>query len=43
MAISELIEANPNDMNLRKQRTALLEQVGLSEVAQYEVKQTVHW
>jgi hypothetical protein len=39
MAISELIEANPNDMVLRKQRTALLEQVGLSEVAQYEVKQ----
>jgi hypothetical protein len=40
MAISELIEANPNDMNLRKQRAALLEQVGLSQVAQYEVKQS---
>ena len=39
-AISELIEANPNDMNLRKQRIALLEQVGLSQVAQYEVKQS---
>jgi len=39
-AISELIETNPNDMNLRKQRAALLEQVGLSEVAQYEMKQT---
>jgi len=39
MAISELIEANPNDMNLRKQRIALLEQVGLSQVAQYELKQ----
>jgi hypothetical protein len=38
MAISELIEANPNDTVLRKQRAALLEQVGLSEVAQYEVK-----
>ena len=38
-AISELIEADPNDMNLRKQRAALLEQVGLSEVAQYELKQ----
>lgn len=40
MAISELIEANPNDMNLRIQRAALLEQVGLSQVAQYEVKQS---
>ena len=40
MAISELIEANPNDMNLRKQRAAFLEQVGLSQVAQYEVKQS---
>jgi hypothetical protein len=39
MAISELIEANPNDMNLRKQRAALLEQVGLSKVAQFELKQ----
>jgi len=39
MAISELIEANPNDMNLRKQRAALLEQVGLPEVAEYELKQ----
>jgi hypothetical protein len=39
MAISELIEANPNDMSLRKQRAALLEQVGLSQVAQYELKQ----
>jgi hypothetical protein len=38
-AISDLIEANPNDMNLHKQRAALLEQVGLSEVAQYEMKQ----
>jgi len=39
MAISELIEANPNDMNLRKQRAALIEQVGLPEVAEYELKQ----
>jgi hypothetical protein len=39
-AISDLIEANPNDMNLHKQRAALLEQVGLSEVAQYEMKQS---
>ena len=40
MAISELIDADPNDMNLRKQRAALLEQVGLSQVAQYEMKQS---
>ena len=39
MALSELIEANPNDMVLRRQRAALLEQVGLSQVAQYELKQ----
>jgi hypothetical protein len=39
MTISELIEGNPNDMVLRKQRAALLEQVGLLEVAQYELKQ----
>ena len=39
MTLSELIEANPNDMNLRKQRAALLEQVGLSKVAQYELEQ----
>ena len=39
MAISELIEASPKDMNLRKQRAGLLEQVGLPEVAEYELKQ----
>jgi len=39
MAISELIEATPNDANLRNRRAALLEQVGLSEVAQYEKMQ----
>ena len=39
MALSELIETNPNDMVLRRQRAALLEQVGLSQVAQYELKQ----
>lgn len=41
LAISELIEANPKDMVLRRQRAALLEQVGLSEVAQYEIKQSL--
>ncbi len=39
MTLSELIEANPNDMNLRKERAALIEQVGLSKVAQYELEQ----
>jgi hypothetical protein len=41
MAISELIAGNPNDSTLRNQRAALLEQVGLSEVAQYEMKQGI--
>ena len=36
-AISELIDVTPNDPFLRKQRAALLEQVGLSEIAQYDV------
>ena len=34
MAISDLIEATPGDTVLRKQRSALLEQVGLSEAAE---------
>ena len=34
MAISELIDATPGDAVLRKQRSALLEQVGLSEVTE---------
>jgi hypothetical protein len=37
-AISELIEATPADTVLRKQRAALLEQVGLSDVAAFERK-----
>lgn len=36
-AISELIDALPNDTVFRKQRAALLEQVGLPEVARYDV------
>jgi hypothetical protein len=39
MTISELIEANPSDMNLRKQRADLLEQAGLFKAAQYDLKQ----
>jgi hypothetical protein len=37
-AISELIDAAPNDPLLRKQRAALLEQVQLAEVAQYDTR-----
>jgi hypothetical protein len=37
-AISDLIDAAPNDMNLRKQRASLLEQVGLSEIAASDQK-----
>lgn len=36
-AISDLIDATPDDPFLRKQRASLLEQVGLSEIAQYDV------
>ncbi|MFW9917293.1 MAG: DUF928 domain-containing protein [Candidatus Thorarchaeota archaeon] len=35
-AISDLIDAYPNDMILRKQRASLLDQVGLTEIAKYE-------
>jgi hypothetical protein len=38
-AISDMIEAEPNDMRLRKQRASLMEQVGLSEVAGYDLGQ----
>ena len=37
-AISELIDATPNDTVLRNQRAALLEQVGLPEIAGYDVR-----
>jgi Domain of Unknown Function (DUF928) len=37
-AISELIDAAPNDPLLRKQRASLLEQVQLAEVAQYDTR-----
>ncbi len=39
-SISELIEAAPNDMVLRKQRVSLLRQVSLPEIARYEIKNT---
>lgn len=39
-SISEMIDASPGNMELRKQRAALLEQVGLSEVAAFENNQT---
>ncbi|MBI3988963.1 MAG: DUF928 domain-containing protein [candidate division NC10 bacterium] len=35
-AISDLIEAAPHDPMLRQQRAALLEQVGLPEIAEYD-------
>lgn len=35
-AISELIDANPKDGELRAQRAALLEQVGLTEIAAWD-------
>jgi hypothetical protein len=35
-ALSERIEAAPNDTDLRRQRAALLEQVGLREAAEFD-------
>jgi hypothetical protein len=40
-AISDLIDTSPNDTVLRKQRASLLEQVGLPEIAQYEMKRSI--
>ena len=37
-AISELIDAAPNNPSLRNQRASLLEQVQLAEVAQYDMR-----
>jgi len=39
-AISELIQAAPNDSGLRSQRAALLEQVGLREAAACDLSHT---
>jgi hypothetical protein len=38
-AISRMIETSPTNADFRKQRTSLLEQVGLSEVAEFENRQ----
>ena len=38
--VCDLIENNPEDMGLRKQRAALLEQVGLHEVAEWDLAST---
>ena len=35
-----LIESNPRDLSLRKQRAALLKQVGLHEVAEWDLAQS---
>ena len=35
--VSDLIETNPDDMGLRKQRAALLKQVGLHDVAEWDL------
>jgi hypothetical protein len=37
-AVSEEIASRPNDAELRKKRAALLDQVGLKEVAEFELK-----
>ena len=39
-AISSLIDAAPGDLVLRKQRASLLDQVGLADVATYDVTPT---
>jgi hypothetical protein len=38
MAISDLIQSNPTDTELRQQRASLLKQVGLTDVAMNDVK-----
>ncbi|HJR76328.1 MAG TPA: DUF928 domain-containing protein, partial [Nitrospiraceae bacterium] len=38
--LSDLIDANPADANLRRQRAALLRQVGLHEVAEWDLEQS---
>lgn len=39
-AISDMIDASPNDDALKQQRAALLEQVGLQEIANYDRRAT---
>ncbi len=38
--LCDLIDSNPADTNLRKQRSALLRQVGLTEVADWDLRQS---
>ena len=38
-ALSDRIDASPKDLSLRKQRAALLEQVGLNEAAEFDMKE----
>ena len=38
--LCDLIETNPADTGLRKQRVALLKQVGLHEVAEWDLAQS---
>jgi hypothetical protein len=37
-ALSEMIQAAPNEVILRKHRASLLEQVGLDEAAAYDLR-----
>jgi len=39
-AVSDLVETAPDDALYRQQRASLLEQVGLPQIAQYDLKQT---
>lgn len=41
--VCELIESNPADVGLRKQRAALLRQVGLHDVADWDLAQSHAW
>ena len=38
IAISDLMEAAPTDMNLRRKRASLLKEVKLSDVAAYDLR-----
>ena len=37
--VSDRIDASPKDLSLRKQRAALLDQVGLNEAAEFDLKE----
>jgi hypothetical protein len=37
--LSDRIDAAPKDLSLRKQRAALLDQVGLNEAAEFDLKE----